>query len=76
MGNTIIAAVSGILSGVSVVYGAYVGQRLFDSLLLGLLVGVAIGALFITVICKIIYRRSRLLGRAPSQRISEAARAA
>ncbi|WP_026773974.1 hypothetical protein [Asinibacterium sp. OR53] len=75
-GNTIIAAVSGILSGVSVVYGAYLGQRLFDSLILGLFAGIAIGALLITVICKIIYRRSRLLGRTPSQRISEAARAA
>ncbi len=75
-GNTIIAALSGIVSGISVVYCAYEGQRLFNSLFLGLLTGVALGTLMITLICKIIYRRSRLLGKGPSQRISDTARAA
>lgn len=75
-GNTILAAISGIISGASVVYGAYAGQRLFDSLLLGLLAGVALATLIITIICKFIYRRSRLLGRGPAQRLNEAARAA
>lgn len=73
--NAVIAAISGIISGVSVVLCAYEGQQLYNSLLLGLLAGMLLATLIITVICKIIYRRSRLLGRA-SERISGAARAA
>jgi Na+-driven multidrug efflux pump len=58
--NAIIAGVSGIVSAASIVLGAYLGQRNYESLLGGLLSGCMIAAVIITGICMYAYRHSQL----------------
>lgn len=58
--NAIIAAVSGVVSAASIVLGAYIGQKDYDSFFGGLLFGVGIAALIIISICRYAYRHSQL----------------
>ncbi len=58
--NAVMAAVSGIVSAASMVLGAYIGARDFESLIGGLLAGVAFSFLMMVAICRYAYRHSQL----------------
>jgi uncharacterized protein (DUF983 family) len=58
--NAIIAGVSGIISAASIVFGAYLGQKNYQSLWAGLFSGLCISAVIIASICMYAYRHSQL----------------
>jgi Na+-driven multidrug efflux pump len=58
--NAVIAAVSGVVSAASIVIGAYLGQKNYQSLFGGLFTGTLFGAVIIVLICRYAYRNSRL----------------
>ena len=58
--NGIIAAVSGIVSASSIVLGAYLGHKNYQSLVGGLFSGMFIATLIIVCICSYAYRHSQL----------------
>jgi len=58
--NGIIAAVSGIVSASSIVIGAYLGQKNYQSFFGGLLSGIFIATIIIVCICNYAYRHSQL----------------
>ncbi|SJZ35033.1 hypothetical protein [Sediminibacterium ginsengisoli] len=59
-GNAMIAAFSGILSALSVVFCSYWSINYFNSIIPGLAGGLFIACIMVLVICRIIYKRSRL----------------
>lgn len=58
--NAIIAAISGVVSAASIIIGAYIGQKDYESLIGGLLFGTGIATLIIILICRYAYRHSQL----------------
>lgn len=58
--NAVIAGVSGTVAAAFVVLGAYIGQKSYDSLLIGLLLGIAFASILIAAICLYAYTHSEL----------------
>ncbi len=59
-GNAVIAAVSGIVSAATVVFGAYIGKQYYNSFGWGLAASIGLATLFVVIICRILYKRSQL----------------
>jgi peptidoglycan/LPS O-acetylase OafA/YrhL len=59
-GNAVIAAVSGVVSAATIVFGAYIGKQHYNSFGWGLAAGIGLATLFVVVICRILYKRSQL----------------
>jgi Na+-driven multidrug efflux pump len=58
--NAIIAAVSGVVSAASIVVGAYIGQKDYQSLVGGLFGGLSVATIIIVALCMYAYRHSQL----------------